>query len=182
MLYKVRAGTVLVLTNLERGEGTLPLDRTELASANRQIGIQLELQANRVIARRDLTGAQGRMLLYILEHSEAGTSLTQIHDAFGYSKAALSAILKRLREKGYVRVEPCARDDRRKLLFVTEKGRQVKASLDQAFSTACDQLYHGFSESELAQLDRMQRKMLCNLSQAGEAPRDILINKEAETQ
>ena len=157
------------------------MNRTDLASANRQIGIQLELQANRIMAGRELTGAQGRMLLYILDHSETGTSLTQIHNAFGYSKAALSAILKRLREKGYVRAEPCARDDRRKLLFVTEKGRQAKAFLDQAFSEACDQLYQGFSQSELMELDRMQQKMLGNLAQAGDPRRCGEKNKEAST-
>ena len=160
----------------------MPLDRTALASANRQIGIQLELQANRVMARRDLTGAQGRILLYILEHSETGTSLTQIHDAFGYSKAALSAILKRLREKGYVRVEPCTQDDRRKLLFVTEKGGQVKSFLDQAFRESCDQLYQGFSEMELTQLDRFQQRMLRNLAREGALWRGINLNKEAESQ
>ena len=158
----------------------MPLDRTDLASANRQIGIQLELQANRVMARRELTGAQGRMLLYILQHSDTGTSLTQIHDVFGYSKAALSAILKRLREKGYVRVEPCARDDRRKLLFVTEKGRQVKAFLDQAFRESCDQLYQGFSEVELVQLERFQQRMLWNLNQAGGSQHSTMENSKEE--
>lgn len=139
-------------------------DRTRLAADNRQISIQLERMANRVMARRELTGAQGRMLLYILEHSDAGTSLTQIHNAFGYSKPALSEILKRLREKDYVRSERCAQDDRKKLLFGTDKGRQVKAFLDVAFCQACDQLYLGFSPGDLAQLDRFQQRMLRNLS------------------
>ena len=139
-------------------------DRTRLAADNRQISIQLEQMANRVMASRDLTGAQGRMLLYILDHSDGGTSLTQIHNAFGYSKPALSEILKRLREKDYVRAERCAQDDRKKLLFGTDKGRRVKTFLDEAFQQACDQLYLGFSPGELEQLDRFQRKMLRNLS------------------
>ena len=140
------------------------MNRTDLASANRQIGIQLELQANRIMAGRELTGAQGRMLLYILDHSETGTSLTQIHNAFGYSKAALSAILKRLREKGYVRVEHCAGDDRRKILFGTEKGLQVQEFLDHSFREAFDRLYRGFSPPELSLLDQLQKRVLHNLS------------------
>ncbi|HIT32969.1 MAG TPA: MarR family transcriptional regulator [Candidatus Enterenecus stercoripullorum] len=132
-----------------------------------------------MMSSRALTVSQGHMLLYILDHSDKGTSLTQIHAAFGYSKAALSAILKRLREKGYVHVEPCALDDRKKLLFGTEKGRQIKAFLDQAFSEACNQLYRGFSEPELLELNRMQQKMLCNLAQAGSFGQRGNKNKEA---
>ena len=44
--------------------------------------------------------------------------------------AALSGLVKRLREKGYVRVEPCVQDDRRKLLFGTEKGQRMRDSLE----------------------------------------------------
>lgn len=35
----------------------MEMDRTSLANANRQISIQLELLANRVMARRELTVA-----------------------------------------------------------------------------------------------------------------------------
>ena len=78
--------------------------------------------------------------------------------------AALSELVKRLREKDYVRVERCARDDRRKLLLGTEKGKEVRAFLDRAISETQDQLYSGFSREELAVLDRLQKKMLRNLS------------------
>ncbi len=159
----------------------MEMDRTSLANANRQISIQLELLANRVMARRELTVAQAHMLLYILDHSVSGTSLTQIHHDFGHSKAALSAILKRLKEKGYVRVEPCVQDDRRKLLFGTEKGKRLKTFLDQAFSEACDQLYQGFSGSELLELGRLQKKMLWNLAKAGGARQGGEENKEVST-
>ena len=119
------------------------------------------------------------MLLNILTSSEEWTSLTPHHAAYGYSEAALAAILRSLREKGYVHVEPCALDDRKKLLFGTEKGRQIKAFLDQAFSEACNQLYRGFSEPELLELNRMQQKMLCNLAQAGSFGQRGNKNKEA---
>ena len=140
-------------------------DRSAMVRDNRQISIQLELLANRVMAQKGLTTIQAHMLLYILAHSAQGTSLTDIHREFGYSMAALSGLVKRLREKGYVRVEPCVRDDRRKLLFGTRKGEEVREFLDRTILRAQDQLYREFSAQELAELDRLQKKMLHNLSE-----------------
>ena len=140
-------------------------DRSAMVRDNRQISIQLELLANRVMAQKGLTTIQAHMLLYILAHSAQGTSLTDIHREFGYSMAALSGLVKRLREKGYVRVEPCVQYDRRKLLFGTRKGEEVRDFLDRTILRAQDQLYREFSAQELAELDRLQKKMLHNLSE-----------------
>ena len=144
---------------------SVDVDRSMMIQENRQISIQLELLANRVMAQKGLTTIQAHMLLYILAHSAQGTSLTDIHREFGYSMAALSGLVKRLREKGYVRVEPCVQDDRRKLLFGTRKGEEVRDFLDRTILRAQDQLYREFSAQELAELDRLQKKMLHNLSE-----------------
>ena len=142
----------------------MDVDRNQLVRDNRQINIQLEQAANRAMAQKWLTGIQAHLLLYILAHSERGISLTDIHREFGYSMAALSSLVKRLREKDYVRAEPCAQDDRRKLLFGTGKGEEVRDFLDRTILQAQDRLYSGFSPADLAALDRLQKKMLENLS------------------
>ena len=127
-------------------------DRSRMARDNRLIGIQQEKLADRVMGRKGLTAAQAFMLWYILRHAEEGTSLTAMHREFGYSKAAISSSLKNLREKGYVRMERCLEDDRRKLLFATEAGRQLE----------------GFIETSADWICRLQKKMHRNLA-AGEA-------------
>ena len=140
------------------------VDRDVMVRDSRIISIQLERVANRAMARKGLTAMEAKVLLYILDHSDRGTSLTEIHREFGYSMAALCGLAKRLREKGYMRVEPCAGDDRRKLLFGTGKGEQVREVLDRALREIQDRLYGGFTEEELAAMDRLQKKMLRNLS------------------
>lgn len=142
----------------------MEIELSALIQDNRQISIQLEQLASRIVAQKGLTAIQAQLLLYILDHSAQGTSLTDIHRAFGYSMAAMSGLVKRLREKGYVRVEPCARDDRKKILFGTDKGEEVREFLHQSICSAQDQLYSGFSQEELATLDRLQKKMLRNIS------------------
>ena len=142
----------------------MEVNRTVLIQENRQINIQLEQAGNRAMAQKGLTAIQAHVLLYILDHSERGISITDIHREFGYYMAAMSGLVKRLREKDYVRVEPCVEDDRRKILFGTHKGEEVREFLDRSILRAQDQLYQGFSQEELATLDRLQKKMLKNLS------------------
>ena len=142
----------------------MEVDRSTIIRDNRRISVQMQQQANRAIAEKGLTSVQAHLLLYILDHSEKGISLTEIHQEFGYSMAALSSLVKRLKEKGYVRTAPCAGDDRRKILYGTSKGEEVREFLDRSFFRAQDQLYRGFSQAELVTLDRLQKKMLRNLA------------------
>ena len=130
---------------------------------NRRISIQMEQLVNGVLAPWGLTSAQAQILLYVLRHSDQGTSLTQIHREFGYSMAALSSILKRLKEKGYIRVEHWAGDERRKLLFATQSAEALEQHLDRCGIQINQRLYRCFSPQELADLDRLQRKLLDNL-------------------
>ena len=164
LCYKIKRANDLDANEQEGGGTGVNIDRSAIIRDNRQISFQLEHAASRALAQKGLTGIQAQMLLYILSHSEKGTSLTDIHREFGHSMAALCGVVKRLREKDYVRVEPCAGDDRRKLLFVTGKGEEVRDFLDRSILWTQDRLYDGFSQQELASLDRMQKKMLRNLS------------------
>ena len=141
---------------------------------NRRISIQMEQWVNGALAPWGLTSAQAQILLYVLRHSDQGTSLTQIHQEFGYSMAALSSILKRLKEKGFVRVEHWDGDERRKLLFATQAAEALEQHLERCGRQVHQRLYRCFSPQELADLDRLQRKLLDNLSalnqQAKEEP------------
>lgn len=139
-------------------------EQRRILRENRWICIQMEQYVNHCLAPAGLTAIQAYILLYILRHSVQGTSLTAIHREFGYSMATLSGMLKRLRSKGYVRSEPCGEDDRRKLLFGTEKGQQLQTFLDSSICRAQDQLCSHLSQEDLAALSRLQGKMLENLS------------------
>ena len=141
----------------------MAVDRSRLARDNRQICIQMERMANYYLAASDVTGVQAQMLLYILRHSETGVSVTDLHQISGYSKATISNLVKRLREKGYIRVEACEEDDRRRLLFSTEKGRRIQALLAASIRKVENSLYRGLSAEELSTLDQLQKRMLQNL-------------------
>lgn len=141
------------------------IDENRLVHDNRLISIKMEQLANIALAKSELTAVQAHILQYILGRSESGTTLTAIHREFDCSMGSLSCILKRLREKGYIRMEGCKSDDRQKLIFATEKGEESSAFLNRAHGSVKKRAYGCFTASELAQLDGLQKKMLRNLSE-----------------
>lgn len=137
---------------------------SRLLRDSRWISVQIERWANGAMEPMGLTAAQVSLLLYILAQGEEGTSLTAIHRSSGYSMPTLSGMLKRLRTKGYLRVEPCIGDDRCKKLLPTEKSWQLRAEMEERSRQMEGELYACFTGEELRALDGMQRKLRGHLS------------------
>lgn len=146
------------------------IDENRLVHDNRLITIKIEQLANSMLSNSELTAVQAHILEHILG-SEAGTTLTAIHREFDCSMGSLSCILKRLREKGYIRIESCESDDRQKLIFATEKGKLSGQALSESLLLVKKRAYGGFTSSELAMLDSFQRKVLRNLSEPSKSQR-----------
>ena len=144
----------------------MDIDLGEMLRDSRRISNQLHRRGSRALAEQGVTDVQARVILYLLKHADTGASLTDVHRELHFSMAAASGLIKRLREKGYIRVEACALDERRKLLYVTEKGSRVREVLDSTLRAIPYQLYRGFTEEEVATLHRLQKKMLRNLEQS----------------
>lgn len=140
------------------------IDLCEMVRDNRHISIQLQSCGNRALSEQGLTDVQARVLLYIMANTDTGTSLTDLHRELHFSMAAASGLIKRLREKGFIRVESCKLDERRKLLYVTDKGARVREVMDASLKRLPDLLYRNFTTEELETLNRLQKKMLDNLS------------------
>ena len=131
----------------------MEVDRRSLALQNRQISIRMEQLTDRMVERTGLSTAQAHLLMRILRYGPEGTTLTELHRQCGYSMAALSNILKRLRMGGYVRAETTEADNRCKRLL--------------ALQSSCEAAFEGFTEGELCQLEAMQKRLLQNLASPG---------------
>lgn len=142
--------------------------RRQLILDGRQISIRLDQLTNNALASADITGVQTLTLLHILGNAEAGVSVTSLHQVSGHSKATISRLVRRLWEKGYVRLEPSSEDKRQKLLYGTEKGARLRTFLEQSIVSSEAVLHHGFTAVELEELNRLQMKMLQNLSKTPE--------------
>jgi len=129
----------------------------------KKINVSIESELNKMMMTLDLTASQGHVLIYILEHSETGVSSTQLHRQLGVSRATVSGLLKKLRAKGYLEFQACETDDRLKMIFVTEKGQELRGILKQYMIRASGVIYADFTGAELDTMYQLQQKILDNL-------------------
>ena len=76
--------------------------REELLFMMKKISLNLTAQLELNLKNKGMTGSQVYFLVYILRHHPDGTYLTELCREIGVSKATLSALIKKLREKEYL--------------------------------------------------------------------------------
>lgn len=134
----------------------------------RKIHGGIESALGRFFWGKDLTAAQGHMLLYILERQRNPLGPTELHRTMGLSRASVSELLKKLRDKGFITLTTEPGDERQKRVEPTEKARDMKRTLDRMALRAEQQIFEGFSPEELGALLCFQMRILENLKQKEE--------------
>ena len=109
--------------------------------------------------------SQRLMLHYILSHKEREICATDIHMAFGLSKASISAALKELCREGYVTMGADAKDDRKKKIVLTEKGLGEEAAIKESLSHTQELLLRGVSKEDQKVLERVLSRMVANMKE-----------------
>ena len=74
----------------------------ELIYFMKKIGLDLAALMDCCLRNDELSGIQVYFLVYLLRHHSQGTYLTELCRETGMSKATLSALIKKLREKDYL--------------------------------------------------------------------------------
>lgn len=74
----------------------------ELVYIMKKVGLNLTAQIDCCLGNQELSGVQTYFLVYFLRHHPEGTYLTEVCHETGMSKATLSALIKKLRGKGYL--------------------------------------------------------------------------------
>ena len=127
---------------------------------SRNMSAQMELS----LKDKSITGVQVYFMVYILRHHPKGTYLTELCREIGVSKATLSALIKKMREKGYLYFLEDPDDVRKKKVLPTEKlvkdGNRFIQKADQMESEICS----GLDRQEKIQLMNLEEKLLTQLS------------------
>ena len=131
---------------------------------SRMVNIRWKQKADALLEGEHLSAAPAYLLWRLLRHGDGGSFISSLCQVSGLASPTLSRMVKRLQEDGYVRMDACPGDGRRKLLVCTEKARRLQPFLEDRFRQMQAALYRDFSRQELDQLDRLQKKMLRNLS------------------
>lgn len=127
----------------------------------RKIGMNLSEQLDAALKTDCITGIQVYFLVYILRHHPEGTYLTELCRETGMSKATLSALVKKMREKQYLYFLENPDDVRRKKILPTDKlireGDLFLNKADEMENKVCSVL----EQSEQEQLWELEKKLIC---------------------
>ena len=116
------------------------------------------------VAPYDVTPVQTHVLLYL--HQRGGQAPQFELTAFLQVKpSTANGVLDRMEENGLVRRSVSGRDARRRLISLTEKGRERQEWFQQSFLAAEAAMVRGFSPEETAQLLSLLDRVIQNLEE-----------------
>ena len=136
----------------------------ELLFLTRKINLSLMAQLELNLRSGDMSGIQIYFLVYILRHHPDGTYLTDMCREVGGSKATLSAMIKKMREKGYLCFQENPKDIRKKKVLPTEKLLAEKETLVGKASKMENGLFRMLTARERTQLKDLEQKVLSQLA------------------
>lgn len=120
------------------------------------------------LSRLGLQDVSQPKLLILLSSLEDGcANQRELADGLHISPATITASLKSLERRGYVTKQSDQQDGRCKLVRITQKGIDAVQRCKDAFDSVDEQLYAGFTQQEMEQVQDFHRRMLQNLYAIG---------------
>ena len=94
----------------------------------------------------NLSSGQPRMLNFLFEHD--GCIQREIASACHLEPASVTSVLNSMERAGLIERKPVEGDKRALRVWLTEKGKENKKTVDEIFVTMADECFKGFSEDE----------------------------------
>lgn len=122
------------------------------------------------ISKAGLHRCQHGVLVH-LSHSECAPTQKELADTFDISSAAMTKVLKRLEEDGFIQRDAEKEDLRCRRISLTEKGKQNLLLSRRLAEEVDENMFIGFSPSELVSFYACLNKIYNNLTlfEEGEA-------------
>ncbi len=120
---------------------------------------------NRKMQSYQLTCTQSDAIRYILKNSEKKqVSAADLMEQLGLSQSTVAGVLKRLEEKELIFRCTSPEDQRKVLLFPSEKGLELRKILKENARHTEETLVRGMSEEEVMEFDRLLSLALENMN------------------
>lgn len=150
----------------------------ELLFMMKKLSLNMTAQLELNLKNQSITGVQVYFLVYILRHHPNGTYLTELYREIGVSKPTLSALIKKLREKGYLDFQEDPDDVRKKKVLPAEKllteGDRFMEKTDQMESEICSVL-NGDEKEQLMNLEGKLLKQLYKMEQNEKNRQEVFL-------
>ena len=129
----------------------------------KKVNLGLESSINAGMAEMDLTAAQCDVLGYLEEHRGKAGYYTGVHGDLGGSRAAVCALIKKLRAKGFVTLTAEPSDDRQKRIEPTGRSGLLHQKMERRVDRVVRQIYRDFTEDEAEAFTGLLQRMYENV-------------------
>ena len=146
--------------------------KDEMVFLMKKMNIDLEIRLEKALRRKNLSGTQVYFLVYILRHHPLGTYITELCREVGISKATLSVLVKKLREKGYLCFRENPGDVRKKMILPTEKLNEEGAEFLRQAERLETEICGALEPGETQRLWELENKILTGLSETEKRQED----------
>ncbi|MBP1536110.1 MAG: winged helix-turn-helix transcriptional regulator [Ruminococcus sp.] len=137
--------------------------KAEILISSKHIHQRIENIISARLAHNDITAAQSHVLMFVMS-CDAPVYASDIQKKMNISGATVTGLLKKLRANGYITMEGCDTDERRRRIIVTEKAHTHRAEICSCMSAIEDEAFKGFSEEQINVLLSLTKRMAENLS------------------
>ncbi len=135
---------------------------TPFSSLLREIAIRMRPAGDGRLAELGLSAQQGQMLRYIHMFQEQGIIQNDLAKRFDRTNASITSMLQGLEKKGYVKRIVPEGNERKKMVYVTEKAEALMSEFDQIFFDTEQQITAGMTDEETQTLRRLLEKVRDN--------------------
>ena len=113
--------------------------------------------------RREITGANGRIIRFLSEHEGDPIYQKDIEKAFGITRSTASRVLMLMEQKGLIQRSGVSHDARLKQVTLTERSQAFSHTMCERGRLIDEQLMAGFTDAEKLQLASFIQRMHDNL-------------------
>lgn len=131
----------------------------------KQLSLALEVYGREQLKWLELSPSQVMALHYLLSRKGHSVCATELHETFGVSKPAVSAILKGLRQKGYLKLQLSPQDDRKKQIILTQKAYQMEPQIAASLAQQQERVCRRVPEQQRKALESGLLTMIENLKE-----------------
>ena len=112
---------------------------------------------------KKVTGPNGWILRYLEEREGEDVYQKDIEEQFSVTRSTVSKVLKGMEAKGLLSRENVSSDARLKKISLTEEGRMISRHAAEERAALEKRITKGLTNEEIETLQRLLRKIICNL-------------------
>ncbi len=116
------------------------------------------------VSRYDVTPVQAHVLMYLHQHGGQAPQ-RELTEFLRAKPSTVNGILDRMEEKGLVRRSVIGEDARRRLITLTDKGREQQSRFTESFLANEEAMVRGFSPAERETLLELLERIVENLKE-----------------